>query len=457
MSAGGFVFAVCGGEPQLARLEEALGFLAAFASRPVTIVTDPRRNPRPIPGARVVEVDTPAELDDRAAAIWLKTSLPELLPGVRPELLREGAPFCYLDSDVLAVSPEVDRIFDFFVPPATFASDLPSPATDLRRFSRHAVACPCREEGERLERFFARLDALTALHGAQGELAALDDPAYYRGARFEGERRRGQWWRGVARAWRPGGSLRFEQEFVDGEPVVIRYSFPGTPWRLEKVRGDLRGVWRDGEGHFRWTGEGARGYWEDERGDSFRRLPTADGGEEAWWFRAGAPRRRWVARPDHDHGGVWLDPAGGDLGECDHLAEAIEDAFGVAIPDRRWVPWNGGVFLFDPRARPLFARWRAFADAIRDDPRFVPRDQGALIAAAHAEGLAGHPRLPGRFNRIVDRRTRGAADLATLLDAERAAFLHLIDGGLGGAPPALGAALAAHRAARRPRRPGTHG
>jgi len=461
VSETGFVLAVCGGEPQLARLDEALAFLAAFSSRPVTVVTDPRRNSRLVSAPRVVEVAAPAELDDRAAAIWLKTSLPELLPELLPEPDAGESPLCYLDSDVLAVSPEVDRIFDSFVPPATFASDLPSAAADLRRFSRHAVACPCREEGERLERFFARLDALTALHGAQDELAALDDPAYYRGARFEGERRRGRWWRGVARAWRPDGSLRFEQEFVDGEPVVIRYAFGGSAWRLEKERGDLRGVWRDGQGSFRWVGEGVRGYWEDERRDSFRRLATADGGEEAWWFRAGAPRRRWVARPDHDHGGVWLDPAGADLGECDHLAEAIEVAFGIAIPDRRWVPWNGGVFLFDSRARPLFARWRALCEAVRADPRFVPRDQGALVAAAHAEGLASHARLPGRFNRIVDRRARGASDLATLLEAESAAFLHLIDGGLAGAPPALGAALAAHRetqrSAGRPPRSGRRG
>ena len=438
MSAPGFVLAVCGGEEHQRRLDEALSFLRAFSRREVTVVTDPRRNARPIAGARVVEVPTPAGLDDRAAAIWLKVSLPELLPG--------PAPRCYLDTDVLALSAEVDEVFDAFVPPVTFASDLPSPGADLRRFSRHAVACPCREEGERLERFFARLDALTALHRAHHDLAALDDPGFYRGARFEGERRRGRWWRGVARAAWPDGSLRFEQRFEAGEPVSIRYAFPGSSWSLEKRAGEPRGVWSDGsDGAWRWVEVAGGGYWEDERGDSFRRLPGVDGREEAWWFRAGEPRRRWSERPGHDHGGVWLDREGGDLGECDHLAEALEASFGVAIPDRRWVPWNGGVYLFSDASRDLFAAWRSFASAILDDPRFVARDQGALAAAVHRCGLATHARLPSRFNRIVDRRARVAPSLSTLLEREGAAFLHLIDGGLLGADPALAAALEAHR------------
>lgn len=440
MSESGFVFAVCGGAEHLDRLDRALAFLAAFSRRPATVVTDPRRNARPIEGARVVEVDTPAELDDRAAAIWLKTSLPERLPGAEPR--------CYLDSDVLAIAPAVDAVFDSFVPPATFASDLPTPGATLRRFSPHAVACPCHAEMERLRRFFARLDALTALHRAHGDLAMLDDPAYYRGPRFTGERRRGRWWNGVARADWPDGTPRFEQRFVEGEPVSIVYSFPDSAWRLEKGATEPRGLWRHAAGgSFRWIGEGDAGYWEDDQGDSFRRLPDARGGEEAWWFRAGVPRRRWVERPGHDHGGVWLDAEGHDLGECDHLAEAIESAFAIPIPDRRWVPWNGGVFLFSDASRELFAEWHRLATAMRADPRFVARDQGALAAAVHRLGLAAHPRLPARFNRIVDRRTRPSPALPDLLEREGAVLLHLIDGGLDGVDPALGAALLAHRSA----------
>lgn len=441
MSAPGFVFAVCGGEEHLARLDEALAFLAAFSRHPATVVTDPRRNVRPIAGARIVDIETPAELDDRAAAIWLKTSLPDLLPGPDPR--------CYLDTDVLAVSPAVDGVFAAFAPPATFASDLTTAGADLRTFSKHAVACPCHAEGERLERFFVRLDALTALHRAYGDLALLDDPAFYRDPRFAGERRRGRWWNGVARATWPDGSLRFEQRFESGEPVAIRYAFPGSDWCLEKRTGEPRGVWRDGAGgSFRRVGEGPEGYWEDERGDSFRRLPGGDGRTEGWWFRGGEARRRWVERPGHDHGGVWLDPEGGDLGECDHLAEAIEAAFGIPIPDRRWVPWNGGVFLFSDASRELFAEWHRLVEAVRRDPRFVPRDQGALVAAAHRCGLAAHARLPRRFNRIVDRRARPAPTLTDLTAREDAALLHLIDGGLSGVAPELAAALVAHRDGR---------
>lgn len=442
MTRGEFVLVACGGEDHLRRLERALDFLHAFSELPTTVVTDPRRNARNVTGrARRVEAATPAEWSDAAAAIWLKLSLPDLLPGASPR--------CYLDTDVLALSPEIAAIFDEFVPPATFASDLPHPGANLRFFSHHAICCPCREESDRLERFFARLDELTALHEIHAEFRALADPDYYRGATFSGERRRGRWWDGTARAFHPDGSQRFEQEFAAGEPVAIRYAFADSAWTLEKSRDEPAGVWRDGRGTaFRWREEAACSFWEDDRGDSFRRQPDGEG----WWFRAREPRRRWLELPGHDYGGAWLDDRGEALGECDHLAEAIEAVFGIPIPDRSWVPWNGGVFLFSDASRELFAEWRRLVAAMHDDPRFVVRDQGALVAAVHRLGLTAHPRLPRRFNRIVDRRARETPTLGNLVDEEQVALLHLINGGIEGAPGDLAGDLVRRLDERRSRR-----
>jgi len=115
---------------------------------------------------------------------------------------------------------------------------------------------------------------------------------------------------------------------------------------------------------------------------------------------------------------------------CDHLADALERIFGVAVEPRDWVPWNGGVFLFGPGSRPFLADWRERCLRLFAEPDFLVRDQGALAAAAFAAGLAAHPRLPSAFNRIVDRSSpAGAGATLAELRAEGARLVHLIGGG----------------------------
>ncbi len=369
---------------------------------------------------------TPRELDDARAAIWLKTSVAEIAEnaGLGP------GPHAYVDSDVVAVADDVDRIFERFAPPVTFGSDLPFAAANLRTFSSHAVECECAVERERLARYFRRLDSLTAFHREHGELAALADPALYEGARFTGERRRGRWHDGIAEGGSAAGGIHFRQRFANGEPVEIVYSFVDAPWRLAK-RGDASRL-EDDAGWFRFDAspeEAGGGHWEDERGDSLRRFATP-GGERREWFRDGRPRRTWRPDASSDAGGAWVDAAGVELGVCDHLADRLESLFGTPIPRPDWVPWNGGVFLFDASAAPFLADWRSRCLRLFAEPGFRVRDQGALVSAAWARGLAEHPRLPPADNRIVDRRSPANAGLRlAALRAEGARLLHLIGGG----------------------------
>ncbi|MFN7941316.1 MAG: hypothetical protein U0X73_06930 [Thermoanaerobaculia bacterium] len=418
-AAGAFVLAVTGGEEHLRRGERLAGALAARSRRRVAIATDPAWNPRPLAHGDVVAIATGAA-SPAAAAIELKLRLAELLP--------EDAVHAYLDSDVVPIADDLEPLFAAFDPPVTFAPDLPAPGATLRRFSSHALACPCRVEADRLERFFARLEKLTALHRAHGEFRVLEREEAYRAARFAGERRGGKWWTGEAAGEIEGG-IRFNQSWRDGRPRGIVYTLAGSSWRLEIPAGSERGVWRDGDWSFAWRPDPSLesgGYWESGDGDSFRREALGD-----WWHRAGERRRRWRADPAHDLGGRWLDAAGEDLGECDHLAEALERVFGVAIRDRRFVPWNGGVFLFGPGCRGFFADWRERWRVLRARPEFTLRDQGALVASVWALGLEDHPRLPAIFNRIADRRAPGALQLslASLL-GEGVRLVHLIGGGI---------------------------
>lgn len=134
-----FVFVVCGPASHLHTLHRALRELRRFSGLPAVVVTDTGRNEVAVEHDHVVDVATPADLDDHQASIWLKTSLPRWIDGRRQ--------WCYLDSDVIAAGPDVDTVFDHHTPPVTFASDTTIRDNNVDRFSPWAMRCPCRGTG----------------------------------------------------------------------------------------------------------------------------------------------------------------------------------------------------------------------------------------------------------------------------------------------------------------------
>jgi SAM-dependent methyltransferase/4-hydroxybenzoate polyprenyltransferase len=139
---GAFVFVVCGPAEYLGALDRAVVALRAHTDRPIWLLTDSRRNEREPPAVdHVVDVATPAELDDHQASIWLKTSVHRHLPSDRA--------WCYLDSDVIAVDGRVDEVFRFCPGPVAFALDLPIVGQCVDRFSPWAMDCDCEGIGHR--------------------------------------------------------------------------------------------------------------------------------------------------------------------------------------------------------------------------------------------------------------------------------------------------------------------
>ncbi len=102
--------------------------------------------------------------------------------------------------------------------------------------------------------------------------------------------------------------------------------------------------------------------------------------------------------------GIWVDAAGVPVfhAGCDHLRETIARRFDVRIGEEDWQHWNGGVFLFDHGAAPLFERWNEMTAAVLGDADWANRDQGTLIAAAWSLGLERQPTLPVEFNFLAD-------------------------------------------------------
>lgn len=137
-----WVFVVCGPELHVETLSTAVRNLRPLTSLEIWVVTDSSRNVRPIEVEgidRVVDVRTPDHLDDHQASIWLKTGVHRHVP--------EGE-WCYLDSDIIAVRPGMEAVFDHRAGPVAFASDLTISANQVDRFSPWAMTCDCSGHGE---------------------------------------------------------------------------------------------------------------------------------------------------------------------------------------------------------------------------------------------------------------------------------------------------------------------
>lgn len=124
-----FVFAVAG-ERHVEAVETALAYLKAFSRAEVVVFQTAAS--RKAKHDQVVTVEVPEGLDDHRASILLKTSLTRRLHG------RPGT-YCYIDSDVIAVDPDVDSIFLARSGAINFAQD----HVDIDGFSRWAVRCGC--------------------------------------------------------------------------------------------------------------------------------------------------------------------------------------------------------------------------------------------------------------------------------------------------------------------------
>ncbi len=127
-----FVFSVTG-TAHVRAVERALPYLQAFAAHEIVVVQ--ARSALKAAHDRVIEAAPPAGLDDHQASLWMKTRLGLILA----ENGLGGRPFCYLDSDVIALSPVINEIFGIPRQPIAFASDHAS----IDMFSHWAVRCGC--------------------------------------------------------------------------------------------------------------------------------------------------------------------------------------------------------------------------------------------------------------------------------------------------------------------------
>jgi len=131
-----FVYVVCGDDEYIKTLHTSLKFLKKYSKNKILVVTDLNRNNLDIKHSEIINISTPKNYDHHQASIYLKTGVFQFVD------LQHN--YCYLDTDVIAVSSKVDEIFEHFNAPISFAPDLTVYDTNVARFSPWAMNCKCK-------------------------------------------------------------------------------------------------------------------------------------------------------------------------------------------------------------------------------------------------------------------------------------------------------------------------
>ncbi|MFN8321364.1 MAG: glycosyltransferase [Chitinophagales bacterium] len=338
-----FVFVVCGAAAHLDALHYSIQALSKFSKTEIVVLTDSLRNEIPIIHNSVIDILTPSHFDNHQASIYLKTGIHKFLPS--------GKNYCYLDTDVVAVSDRVDTIFENFKAPITFAPD--HCVSD--QFSPSAVKCTCAKdfaiwEKELKELFRKHKDLIREPENEEKKKKLL--------SYFE-EAKKDKW-----RYWL----------------LSLRFNLARKIFELDKD------TFLNKEEHYWHDKEGAPILYENDVQSSVDIIESTT-----------------LYRCQKDQNEIWTINGKNVFDcRCNHLKEAIKRVFDIDVIEQNWQHWNGGVFLFNDSSHDFLNAWHEKTMKIFALPEWKTRDQGTLIATVWQFGLQYHPTLPQQFNLIAD-------------------------------------------------------
>jgi len=334
---GTFVFVVCGAEEHIDTLHFSLRYLKKFSKNEILVLTDSKRNEKSVIHSHIIDVRTPENFSHHQASIFLKVGIHNHLP--------KGKNYCYLDTDVVAISSDVDAIFDEFIAPIRFAADHCS----VNKFSPIAVNCGCLE---------SKLPVRQDLKARLDKADAKGTPKYKKKRQLIG----------------------YFEELKTNLPLriktAIRYVFAWKTFRLNEAF---------------WFDKRKRIWYDNENTPIIFEADTKQI-EEQTGLKYHRSRLTWVDKNGFD---IWLD-------DCDHLIDRIKEKFNISVTTRQWQHWNGGVFLFNDQSHGFLNAWLDKTMQIFEDPKWHTRDQGTLVATAWQFGLKDHKVLDKKWNFIAD-------------------------------------------------------
>ena len=340
-----FVFVVCGAKEHVDTLHLSIKYLKKYSKQEIWVITDSSRNEVTIEHATIIDVKTPEYLNHHQASIYLKTGIHKFVP--------KGNLYCYLDTDVIAVSTACDDIFSQFNSPIIFAPD----HCRVRKFSSYAVNCACLQSREIDRKKFTDFVKAVQVNTITNEY--LNEKNKILQLHFDA----------------------LKLSFLKKIYTAFRYftSFPIFNLNTDFYFNKKTRTW-----HYR-TGEVVMYEMNIEH------MQKSTGLEYNKWTQ------KWLNKQGED---IWYD-------ECNHLIDYIHQTFGISITDKNWQHWNGGVFLFNDASCDFLDAWHHKTMTIFSNSQWKTRDQGTLIATAWEFGLAKHPTLSKRFNFIADYNNAG--------------------------------------------------
>jgi hypothetical protein len=343
-----FVFVVCGGKEHIDELNLSLKFLGHYSNNEIIVVTDLPRNEIEIGHDNIIDVKTPENFSNHQASIYLKTGLNKFLP--------KGNNYCYLDGDIVAISKDVDNVFENYSSPITFAKD----HCVINEFSPHALNCGCVEENlkeedifnEKLSILFGKINLTDSKIKKQSEdLLAIFTKYRKNPIKFLFQNVRYLSLRYVLPVkkvhFHNYNFIRKTKCWYNPEGQIILFDYPFYEKRL----------W--GKSGIRFNRQG--NYWETKEGKKFE-------------FKAPL---------------------------CSHLSEYLKKEYGHKIPDN-WKHWNGGVFLFSDDSADFLNYWHKITIKEFENPYTKTRDQATLAASVWKFGLENHDNIPEQYNWITE-------------------------------------------------------
>ncbi len=340
MSESIFIFVVCGAKEHTDTLKLSLKYLKKYSKKEIWVLTDSSRNEEAIFHDTVINIKTPEYLNHHQASIYLKTGIHKFLP--------KGNTYCYLDTDIIAVSEDCDTIFDQFVSPIIFAPD----HCKIRKFSSYAVNCNCLKNREIDRKKFT--DFVQSVQENTITEERLIAKSKILQNQFD----------------------QLKKSIVKKALTALCYftSYPIFKFNKDFYFNKKTRTWHSNEGEVIMYEM------------NISRMQKATGLHYNKWTQ------RWLNKLGED---IWFD-------ECNHLIEYINHTFGIEVKDKNWQHWNGGVFVFNENSYDFLEAWHQKTMDIFSNTNWKTRDQGTLIATAWEFGLSKHTTLTKNYNFIAD-------------------------------------------------------
>lgn len=341
-----FVFVVCGAKEHIDTLHFSLERLKRYSQNEIIVLTDSLRNETKIEHSLIIDVETPKHFNHHQASIYLKTGIYNFLP--------KGYNYCYLDTDVIALNKEVDKIFNEFESPITFAPD----HCIVKKFSPYAVNCGCTEKWEIKRKLF---EEVSLKYNKNEQIIGKEQ--------LDSQKKLLSYFD------------QLKTNFLLKTITASRYFLSLKKFHLnEKYYFDKKErVWIDKKIEKPILYESPIKKIEKETGFKYNK-----------WTQ------NWH---DNEGNNIWQD-------ECEHLPQFIYNKYKINI-NSNWQHWNGGVFLFNDESTSFLRSWHNKTLEIFEDKEWRTRDQGTLIATANEFVLQNHKTLSKNWNFIADFYNKG--------------------------------------------------